>query len=738
MAGDAEPAASMSSEPTPGPTPSGPSPSLLGYATPWSVAPGERVTFMVSSAHPRYRVDIVRLIHGDDRPGAPGLDERRVPSTVDGEYPGSERSYPRGSFVVVDDRPLLRGREGFTLSGWFLPTTPGKGAQGLLTKWSGESGLGYGMFIDTTGALSLRIGNRSEGTLEVSTGVALRADQWYHLAVAFDPRGSVLLCQRPDPLWPRDVTAVVIERPIMSSGPYDDGAPLVMAAWWAGSASETAGHYNGRIAAPALHRTALDAELIAALADGERFVAGDQVCASWDFAAGTSTTTVHDVSANAVDGRAVNLPARGVTGHRFGGGDLAWTTAPDTHDAIHFHDDDLDDCCWEPSFELTIPDDMTGGVYAARLTSGDASYHVAFFVRPANRRAIEPILFLVPTNSYLAYANFREGFAEEHGVLGLYHDHGDGSPVFYSSALRPIVNMRPGADFDVLGDEGAPHQFNADLYLVDWLTKKGFGFDVATDDDLDREGLELLGQYRVVLTGSHPEYWTSGMLDSLGAYLADGGRLMYLGGNGLIWVTSFDPERRHVIEVRKWTGSPDFAPGDAHHSTTGEQGGYWRLRGRPPNRLVGVGSVGQGFDRSSPYRRTSVSYEERTAWIFAGIDDELIGDFGLTMGGAAGFEIDCADHRLGTPPHAAVVATATEFSPRYEHQNPVHIAGTSFDLHDPLRSDMVYFETPRGGAVFSVGSIAYCGSLSHDGYENNVSRVTENVLRRFADADWRS
>ena len=45
---------------------------------------------------------------------------------------------------------------------------------------------------------------------------------------------------------------------------------------------------------------------------------------------------------------------------------------------------------------------------------------------------------------------------------------------------------------------------------------------------------------------------------------------------------------------------------------------------------------------------------------------------------------------------------------------------------------MVYFETPNKGAVFSVGSIAWCGALSHNGYENNVSRITENVLRQFS------
>ena len=45
---------------------------------------------------------------------------------------------------------------------------------------------------------------------------------------------------------------------------------------------------------------------------------------------------------------------------------------------------------------------------------------------------------------------------------------------------------------------------------------------------------------------------------------------------------------------------------------------------------------------------------------------------------------------------------------------------------------MTYFETPNGGGVFSVGSIAWRSCLSYNDYENTVSRVTENVVRRFA------
>ena len=46
---------------------------------------------------------------------------------------------------------------------------------------------------------------------------------------------------------------------------------------------------------------------------------------------------------------------------------------------------------------------------------------------------------------------------------------------------------------------------------------------------------------------------------------------------------------------------------------------------------------------------------------------------------------------------------------------------------------MVFYEHPGGGAVFSTGSIAYVGSLPHRGYDNTVSRLTLNVLRRFLD-----
>jgi N,N-dimethylformamidase len=46
---------------------------------------------------------------------------------------------------------------------------------------------------------------------------------------------------------------------------------------------------------------------------------------------------------------------------------------------------------------------------------------------------------------------------------------------------------------------------------------------------------------------------------------------------------------------------------------------------------------------------------------------------------------------------------------------------------------MTFIETPNGCAVFSVGSIAWCASLPHNGWQNNIARISQNVVHRFLD-----
>ena len=46
-----------------------------------------------------------------------------------------------------------------------------------------------------------------------------------------------------------------------------------------------------------------------------------------------------------------------------------------------------------------------------------------------------------------------------------------------------------------------------------------------TDDDLHAEGLALLAPYKAVMTGTHPEYWSTPMWRAMAAYQDQGGRL---------------------------------------------------------------------------------------------------------------------------------------------------------------------------------------------------------------------
>src|SRR6202012_310648 len=98
-----------------------------------------------------------------------------------------------------------------------------------------------------------------------------------------------------------------------------------------------------------------------------------------------------------------------------------------------------------------------------------------------------------------------------------------------------------------------------------------------------------------------------------------GGRHMYLGGNGFYWRIAFHPTRPAQIEIRRGitgTRTWECEPGENNLSFTGEPSGLWRSNGRAPQSLVGVGFDAQVFDRSSFYKRTPESHDQRIAFAF--------------------------------------------------------------------------------------------------------------------------
>ena len=731
---------------------------LVGYSDRLSVAPGDTINFMVSAdGVPEYRASIVRLIHGDANPDGPGFKSRPVETDIEGAYPGRRQVTRSGSYVEVSDHAMLRDMGSFTLAAYVWPTTPGERAQTLIAKGDVAAGPGFALGLDEQGGLAFALRDAAGKTVTVAVGKAMLSRHWYRVVAAYDAdAGRVLVSQMPLRRFPQvddegaAAAAVAIGSPSVE-------APLTMAATL--EAAGPAHCYNGKIEAPRIACGALDGAAADAVFEPGLEL---EVFAAWDFAQDTSTTRIIDTGPHGLHGECKNLPARAMKGHAWTGAFHDWRRRPDHYGAIHFHDDDLYDAGWEADFGWRVPDGTPSGVYCVRIRSYDGTHedYMPFAVRPPRGQATADCAVLLPTASYMAYANDHMSvdsedaelvmgrlivvqpndlYVDEHREFGLalYDVHSDGSGVCYSSRLRPVLNMRPKFSSWVGGAGSGLWQFNADTHLFDWLEEKGFAYDVITDEDLHAEGAALLRPYKTILSGTHPEYHSTPMRDAMETYLNSGGRLMYLGGNGWYWRIAFHQDLDGVIEVRRaedgirtWVAEP----GEYFHSFTGEYGGIWRRVGKPPNELLATGFTAQGFDVSSYFVRKPDSFDPRAAFIFEGVgDDERIGDFGLVGGGAAGLELDRADPLIGTPPNTLVLASSENHTDLYlvVCEEVAVMTPNLHGQHPLVRADMTFHERVGGGAVFSTSSIAWCGSLSHNNYDNNVSLIMENVLRRF-------
>lgn len=672
---------------------------VTGYTDSLSAKPGESVAVHASSIHQTGTMRLVRLSH-DGR--AFIKDEITAPSTVDLAH----RDITLGSFGVVGGVDLPAAP--LSLRAWVWPT--------LLPPEGGPSAT----LIEIEG-LSLRL--QPDGTASFAAGdevvtsrTALRRRRWYEVVGGLDSESRPYVSVRPHPMF--------------GTSPEDRVVGDVAIEW-----------------TPRVGTLTFGRELNGKMED----VAIDDVL-ELDFAKGISTWAVHTKDGNAV-GRVVGLPTRAVRGRRWDGSHKDWRYAPGQYAAIHFHADDQGDQGWPVSTTLDLPDGLPSGVYAAELTAGDGIDHLPIVVRSdASKQA--PLILVLPTETYLAYAlehvdddiieqahgwtvkchDLAAEFARANGLHSLYDTHDDGSPVVFGSLRRPLLGIRPDHKTRYRGFE---HGLSADLFLIGWLERQGFAFDVATDHDLDAEGADLLRPYRAMVTGGHPEYWTARMLDAVETYLDAGGNLAYLGGNGFCWTTAIARDDPSITELRRGQRSPmpmDGEVGQNHLQLTGAPAGLWNACGRMAAALAGTTWSCTGMVDGSPYMRTPASFDPRVAHLFEGIgSDELIGEHGAFLGAAAGDEVDFANPLLGTPEQALVVATAR--LPEGYKTFPDGLIGLQGpggeDIVSRRRSDVTYFQTGAGGAVFSASSMAWNGALSYNGDSNAVSQLTGNLLRSF-------
>ncbi|MGC5010866.1 N,N-dimethylformamidase beta subunit family domain-containing protein [Streptosporangium sp. DT93] len=723
-------------------------PRLMAYADSWSVPPGRRVGVHAGGPRGVATVELVDLV-----------DERvLVPAREVGVEPRPVRP---GSHLQVPSVPVPAGG---SLALWVRPHH--LDVRQVVADLGGE---GWRLLLGLDGE------GRAEASVDTPAGrvhghlpSALRRGAWSLLVATWETTPSETILDLTAGDGPAREGGV---RGVGSRG-RDLPAPPSAGALRIGAGRDGEHPWLGRVALPLLTRSPLDPAGRAALfglttGSGLLERAGADVVALWDVSADPGAPLVRDISGNGRHAHAVNRPLTGLVGPGAGAGETTARTA------VQFSPEDLDDAGWPRTCTVTVPEDIGSTVLGIRLRASGQSFVVPLVVRPphgteheqerdmareqghgtargAARPAAPPLAVILPTFTYLAYANHRQSSEAEyfgdysrvtarpitlsetdvylnaHRELGLslYDSRREGGAVHHSSRLRPVLNYT--ADY-VWWMTGAPRHFSADILLLRWLRSEGFAFDVLADEDVHAGGAGLLADYRVVMTGSHPEYVSAPERDAVSGYVSGGGRLMYLGGNGFYWVTGVDPRYPHAVEVRrKGTGDWwDNEPGEDVLTSTGELGGLWRRRGLPPQELLGVGFAAQGWGPAPGYTRLPDSYRDEASWVFAGVGTDTVGRYGLALGGAAGDEIDRASTELGTPPGTLVLATSAG---GHSHHYQAAAEDSSPD-GTTVRADMTLRRLGDGGAVFSTGSINWIASLACR--EGDVRDVTRTVLSRF-------
>jgi N,N-dimethylformamidase len=735
---------------------------LLGYCDRLTYRQGEVVEVRAAGPGP-VEASLVRLNRPPDDPDWPlplASPVESVPAV--GAVTEPQPVYP-GSYVAVEDVAPVAALSAVTISMYAMPTLLASGRpQVLASTISSDTGRGFAVLIDSAGQVALWWGREASGPGRLTSPVPLIQGYWHVVSVSVDEdSGTAALAHYPVAAAPGGLGRWSGSATDPALRARSDPALLIGAGRLPGHAPASrlpgtpgvATSFNGKIERPVLLAAGTATAALESLTPDAAASQAGQVIGAWDFSHGRDTAQVRDSSGHGRHGIAVNRPARAVTGVHWNGTVQDWTTDPGHYGAIHFHDDDLEDCLWPVVATVQLPADLPSAVYGIALQQADAAGREG---ADGSQYAADALIVL-PSFTYIAYANMignpedldyvAAGLAagpvpEVPGhrrltqwpqIAGSAYDvHSDGSAWMYSTPRRPLLSCRP--DWKNGARQSYRH-LGADLYLPAWLDKLGVSYHVVTDHAVHAEGAGLLRQYPVCLTGSHPEYISSPVRDAFATYLQHGGSLLYLGGNGFYWVTAEDESVPELVEVRRgfngtrtWTS----APGECYHSITGELGGLWRYR-QPPNALVGVGMTAQGADGgAAAYTRGQASHDGPAAFLFDGVTSEVIGSRGYDMGAAAGDEVDRFDVANGSPPWAVVVATSLPLTKYYKlavEEIQITRDNTGGDREPRVRADLVYVEQESGGFVFSTGSISWVQSMAVDYFAADTARVTENALR---------
>ena len=282
----------------------------------------------------------------------------------------------------------------------------------------------------------------------------------------------------------------------------------------------------------------------------------------------------------------------------------------------------------------------------------------------------------------------------------------DPEGVQYEGNERPLsfdrpepINQVPEADqvTDPIEGRAPNHIAPAEWRLLGWLEREGFDYDLWAETQLHHGRLPL-DEYKVLVLGPHPEYWSNKMYFEVKDWVYNrGGRLLYLGGNGLNCEVEFTDDSAMIVHNGRYD-----------HTNPGEFESRFHARNESEANLLGVVFTYPGIMTAAPYQVVDADH-----WALAGTGLKEGDEFGrecLHMrvpGGASGHETD---------------KVSSAHSPRN-----VQLLAKGLNKDDG-GAHMIIHEPDGGGAVFSAGSITYISSLL---VSDGVSSITRNVLRRF-------
>lgn len=363
--------------------------------------------------------------------------------------------------------------------------------------------------------------------------------------------------------------------------------------------------------------------------------------------------------------------------------------------------------------KVTAPD-RSGLYYFHARTKSGAFFAFPWIVAPARPR--QPIAVLASNITWNAYNAFggRSNYINADALpptptvnarLELHRytnpNHANYASEKYAplSFERPeLINFVPEHERPTNPIEGrtACHLAPAEWRLLAWLEREGFEYDYYAETQL-HSGLLNLRDYQILIISTHPEYWSRKMYLDLKTWVQQqGGKLLYLGGNGLNCEVEFLDDATITIH----NGI------EREHERNGFESRF-HPRVESEANLLGVVFTAAGIMTGAPFRVTNADH-----WVFAGTGlqtGDLFGEQSLHMrcpGGASGHETD----KISTHSPQNVERLAQGLNP------------------DNGGADLSIYHTPSGGAVFSAGSIAWPASILVDA---GVSRITSNVLRRF-------